>query len=149
MTIKKRGLGRGLEALLVDVSTKVERHQLLNLPIDSLQKNHYLAPEELNSDELQKLTNNIKMPDTFEPVVVRKIAGNNYEIVAGENRWHAARLAGLKEVPVIIKEIDDREAMAIALIETIQKENLNLLQEAKGLKNLIDEFEAMIRHLMN
>ena len=147
MSIKKRGLGRGLEALLVNVSTQEEKHQLQTLPIGILQKSNHLQHDDMNSDELQELTNAITAPDTFEPVVVRKIAENNYEIVAGENRWRAARLAGLQEVPVIIEEMDDREAIAIALIETIQKENLNLLQEAKGLRKLIDEFEAMVRHL--
>ena len=147
MSIKKRGLGRGLEALLVNVSTKEEKHQLRTLPIDILQKSNHLPHDDMNSDELQELTNAITAPDTFEPVVVRKIADNNYEIVAGENRWRAARLAGLQEVPVIIEEINDREAIAISLIETIQKENLNLLQEAIGLRKLIDEFEAMVRHL--
>jgi ParB family chromosome partitioning protein len=147
MSIKKRGLGRGLEALLVNVSAKEEKHQLRTLPIDTLQKRNHLPHGDVNSDELQELTNAITMPDTFEPVVVRKIAENNYEIVAGENRWRAARLAGLQEVPVIIEEINDREAIAIALIETIQKENLNLLQEAEGLRQLIDEFEAMVLHL--
>ena len=147
MSIKKRGLGRGLEALLVNVSTKEEKHQLRTLPIDILQKSNHLPHDDMNSDELQELANSITVPETFEPIIVRKIAENNYEIVAGESRWRAARLAGLQEVPVIIEEINDREAIAISLIETIQKENLNLLHEAKGLKKLIDEFEAMVRHL--
>jgi ParB family chromosome partitioning protein len=147
MSIKKRGLGRGLEALLVNVSTKEEKHQLRTLPIDILQKSNHLPHDDMNSDELQELTNAITAPDTFEPVVVRKIADNNYEIVAGENRWRAARLAGLQEVPAIIKERDDREAMALALIETIQKENLKLVQEAEDLRKLIDEFEAIVRRL--
>jgi len=147
MNLKKRGLGRGLEALLVDVSTKEEKQQLRTLPIDSLQRSSHLPPDDMNSDELQELANSITAPGTFDPIVVRKIAENNYEIVAGENRWCAAQLAGLQEVPVIIKEMDDREAMAIALMETIQKENINLLQEAKALRKLIDEFEAMVRSL--
>jgi ParB family chromosome partitioning protein len=147
MTIKKRGLGRGLEALLANVSPKEEKHQPQTLPIDILQRSNHLPSDDINSYELHGLAHSITAPDTFEPVVVRKITGNNYEIVAGENRWHAARLAGLQEVPVIIKEMDDREAIAIELIETIQKENLNLLQEANGLRKLIDEFEAMIRLL--
>jgi ParB family chromosome partitioning protein len=147
MSLKKRGLGRGLEALLVDVSTKEEKHKLQTLPIDTLQRGNHLPSDDMDSDELQELAYSIIASDTVEPVVVRKIAENNYEIVAGESRWLAARLAGLKEVPVIIKEIDDREAIAIALIETIQTENLNLLQEAESLRSLIDEFEAMVRHL--
>jgi ParB family chromosome partitioning protein len=147
MTLKKRGLGRGLEALLVNVSPKEEKHQVRTLPIDSLQRGSHLPPDDINSDELQELANSITMPSTFEPVVVRKISEHHYEIVAGENRWRAARLAGLQEVPVIIKEMDDREAMAIALIDVSQRENLNLLQEAEALKNLIDEFEAIVRQL--
>jgi ParB family transcriptional regulator, chromosome partitioning protein len=147
MSLKKRGLGRGLEALLVDVSTKEEKQQLRTLPIDIIQRGYHLPHDDMNSDELQELANSITTPGTFEPVVVRRTTENNYEIVAGESRWRAARLAGFQEVPVIIKEMDDREAMAMALIETIQKENFNLLQEAKGLRKLIDEFEAMVRHL--
>ena len=147
MSIKKRGLGRGLEALLVNVSAKEEKHQLQTLPIDILQKSNHLPHDDINSNELQELTSAITAPDTFEPVVVRKIADNNYEIVAGENRWRAARLAGLQEVPVIIEEMNDREAIAFALIETIQQENLNLLQEAEDFRKLIDEFETMVRHL--
>jgi ParB family transcriptional regulator, chromosome partitioning protein len=79
--------------------------------------------------------------------VIKKIGEDNYEIVAGESRWRASLLTGLEEMPVITKEMNDREALTIALIETIQKENLNLLQEAEGLRMLIDEFEAMVSHL--
>ena len=147
MTLKKRGLGRGLEALLVDVSSKDVKHQLQTLPIDILQLGHHLPPDDMDADELQELVNSITAAGTFEPVVVRKIAENNYEIVTGESRWRAARLAGLQEVPVIIKEMDESEALALALIDTIHKENLNLLQEAEALRKLIDEFEAMVHHL--
>jgi len=147
MNLKKRGLGRGLEALLVDVSPKEEKHQVRTLPIDILQRANHLPPDDTNSDELQELAHSITTTGTCEPVVVRKISENNYEVVAGENRWRAARLAGLTEVPVIIKEMDDGEAMAIALIEATQRENLNLLQEAEALRSLIDEFEAMVRHI--
>ena len=147
MNLKKRGLGRGLEALLVDVSPKEEKHQVRTLPIDILQRANHLPPDDTNSDELQELANSITTTGTCEPVVVRKISENNYEVVAGENRWRAARLAGLTEVPVIIKEMDDGEAMVIALIEATQRENLNLLQEAEALRSLIDEFEAMVRHI--
>ena len=147
MTFKKRGLGRGLEALLVDVSSKEEKHQLQTLPIDNLHRGSHLPPDDMDSDELQELAYSIIASDTVEPIVVRKIAEHNYEIVAGESHWSAARLAGLHEVPVIIKEMDEREAIAIALIDTIQKETLNLLQEAEGLKALLDEFEAMVRQL--
>jgi ParB family chromosome partitioning protein len=136
MTIKKHGLGRGLEALLANVSTKKEIHPQQILPINTLQKNNHLSPDDMNSDEL-----------TLEPVVVQKIADNNDGVGTGENSWRTNQAAGLQEVPVINKEMDHREAMAIALIETIQKENLNLVQEAEDLRKLIDEFEAMVRRL--
>ncbi len=136
MTIKKRGLGRGLEALLANVSTKEEKHPLQTLPINTLQKNNHLSPDNMNSDEL-----------TLEAVVVQKIAEYNSEIVGDENTWRAAQVAGLQEAWAINKEMDDREAVATALIETIQKENRNLLQEAEDLRKLIDEFEAMVRRL--
>ena len=147
MSFKKRGLGRGLEALLVDVSTKEDKYQLQTLPIGVLQRSNQLPSDDINSDELQELAYSIIASDAVEPIVVRKITGSNYEIVAGESRWSAARLAGLQEVPVIIKEMDDREAIAIALIETIQTENIKLLQEAEALRALIGEFEAMVRRL--
>ena len=147
MTLKKRGLGRGLEALLVDVSAKEVNHQLQTLPIDMLQRSNHLPPESVNSDDLQELANFIVAEDTIEPVVVRKTAKNSYEIVAGENRWHAARLAGLTEVPVIIQEMNDHEAMSQELIETIKNEHFNLLHEAEVLKRLIGEFEVMVRLL--
>lgn len=147
MTIKKRGLGRGLEALLVDVSTKEEKHQQQTQPIDNYKKSNHLTHDDMNSEGLEEFTNAKTRADTIEQVVERKTVENNYEIVAGENRWSVAGSAGLQEIPVIIEEMYDREAIAAALIETIKKENLNLLQEANNLKKLIDEFEAMVRHL--
>lgn len=147
MTLKKRGLGRGLEALLVDVSNKQENHQPQTLPIDILQRSNQLPLDNVNSIELQKLADSIARADTIEPVVVRKTANNSYEILAGESRWRAALIAGLTEIPVIIKEIDDREVIAIKLTENIHNENLLLLQEAEGLKKLLDEFESMVSQL--
>jgi ParB family chromosome partitioning protein len=147
MTINKRGLGRGLEALLANFSTQEEKHQLQTLPIDALQKSKQQSPDDMNSDELQELTEGLSEPDALKPVVVQKITANTYEIVGGENSWRAALSTGLQEVPVHIKDVDEREAIAIALIETIQQESLNLLQEAKGLRKLIDEFEEMVRRL--
>ena len=144
MTIKKRGLGRGLEALLVNVSTNGEKHQLQPQPVDNVKKSNHLLHDDMDADGFQELTNATTLADTFESVVVRKIAENNYEIVAGENRWRTARLSGLQEMPVIIKEVDNP---GIGPVETIQKESLNLLQEAESLKNLIDGIEAMLRNL--
>ena len=144
MTIKKRGLGRGLEALLGNASSPEEKQPL---PIKTLQKSSYLSSVGLDLDELQELASVVTMPDTFESVVTQKIVEDSAEIIAIEDSWHAGRLAGLQELPAVLKERDEREALAIALIETLQQENLNLVQEAEDLKKLIDEFEAMVRRL--
>ena len=144
MSIKKRGLGRGLEALLDNASSPEEKQPL---PIKTLQKSSHLSSVATDADELQVVASVVTMPDTFEFVVAQKIAENNAEIIAIEDSWHAGRLAGLQELPAVLKERDEREALAIALIETLQQENLNLVQEAEDLKKLIDEFEEMVRRL--
>ena len=141
MNVKKRGLGRGLDALLGDVSTTQERHHALEtLPIEYLQRGKYQPRKDINPEKLQELANSIKAQGIIQPIVVRSIAHNQYEIVAGERRWRAAQLAGLAEVPVVIKDVDDHAAMAIALIENIQREDLNPLEEADALKRLLEEF---------
>jgi ParB family chromosome partitioning protein len=139
--LKKRGLGRGLDALLGDVSAKEEKHHLQTLPIEYLQRGKYQPRKDINPEKLQELADSIRAQGIIQPVVVRKIGPEKYEIVAGERRWRAAAYAGLHEVPVIIKDIDDRAAMAIALIENIQREDLNPLEEAEALRRLLDEFE--------
>ncbi|MGZ8224743.1 MAG: ParB/RepB/Spo0J family partition protein [Methylobacter sp.] len=142
MTLKKRGLGRGLDALLGDVSAKEEKpHHLQTLPIEYMQRGKYQPRKDINPEKLQELADSIRAQGIIQPVVVRKIGPEKYEIVAGERRWRAAAYAGLHEVPVIIKDIDDRAAMAIALIENIQREDLNPLEEAEALRRLLDEFE--------
>jgi len=140
MALQKRGLGRGLDALLGDVSAPEEKQQLHTLPIEHLQRGKYQPRKDMNPEKLQELADSIKAQGVIQPVVVRKVAPDKYEIVAGERRWRAAQLAGLQEVPVVIKEIDDRAAMAIALIENIQREDLNALEEAEALRRLLDEF---------
>ncbi|MCX7075121.1 MAG: ParB/RepB/Spo0J family partition protein [Methylococcales bacterium] len=144
MTMKKRGLGRGLDALLGDVpvaekSTNTSAQQ--TLPIELLQRGKYQPRKDMNAEKLQDLANSIAMQGIVQPIVVRHISPEQYEIVAGERRWRAAQLAGLQDVPVIIKEMDDRTAMAIALIENIQREDLNVLEEAEALQRLLIEFE--------
>ena len=147
MSLKKRGLGRGLEALLDNVSTQDEKHQLQSIPVDIFQGSGQINPEYINLDGLLELANVITESRTSRYADIKKIGEDNYEIVAGESRWRASLITGLEEMPVITKEMNDREALTIALIETIQKENLNLLQEAEGLRNLIAEFEAMVNGL--
>jgi ParB family chromosome partitioning protein len=140
MTAIKRGLGRGLDALLGDVSAKSEKNAMQTLPIEYLQRGKYQPRKDMNPEKLQELTDSIKAQGVIQPVVVRSIGPDKYEIVAGERRWRAGQLAGLQEIPVVIREIDDRSAMAIALIENIQREDLNPLEEASALRRLLDEF---------
>ncbi len=143
MNMKKRGLGRGLDALLgdVQVAAKPENASMQQtLPIELLQRGKYQPRKDMNPEKLQDLANSIAMQGIVQPIVVRHISPEQYEIVAGERRWRAAQLAGLQDVPVIIKEMDDRTAMAIALIENIQREDLNVLEEADALQRLLTEF---------
>jgi ParB family chromosome partitioning protein len=149
MSIKKRGLSRGLDALLGDVSiakadiapSSSPLHTLQKLPVEFLQRGKYQPRRDINPEKLQELADSIKAQGIIQPVVVRQLESEKYEIVAGERRWRAAQLAGLHEVPVVVKEIDDRTAMAVALIENIQREDLNPLEEAEALARLLDEFE--------
>ena len=144
MTVKKRGLGRGLDALLGDMTnstpTAKPQHTPDSLPIEYLQRGKYQPRKDINPEKLQDLANSIKMQGIIQPIVVRAIADNRYEIIAGERRWRAAQLAGLADVPVVVKDIDDNAAMAIALIENIQREDLNPLEEADALRRLLEEF---------
>lgn len=140
MADKRRGLNRGLDALLGAVTLSEEKEHLQALPIEYMQRGKYQPRMDINADKLQELADSIKAQGIIQPVIVRKIGLDKYEIVAGERRWRAAQLAGLEQVPVVIKDIDDRAAMAIALIENIQREDLNPLEEAEGIKRLIDEF---------
>jgi ParB family transcriptional regulator, chromosome partitioning protein len=148
MTAIKRGLGRGLDALLGEVSPKPETTEQAKvaaataqvLPIEFLQRGKYQPRKEMAAEKLQELADSIKAQGIIQPVVVRSIGTDKYEIIAGERRWRAAQLAGLADIPVIIRNIDDRAAMAIALIENIQREDLNPLEEANALRRLLDEF---------
>ena len=140
MNLKKRGLGRGLDALLGDSPESNTPHNLQTLPIEVLQRGQYQPRKDMSAEKLQELANSIAMQGIVQPIVVRSIAPERYEIIAGERRWRAAQLVGLQEVPVVIREIDDRGAMAIALIENIQREDLNALEEAEALDRLLTEF---------
>ncbi len=143
MAVKKRGLGRGLNALLGDIvpAEKEKSHDLQTLPIEFLQRGKYQPRKDMKSEALQELADSIKAQGVIQPIVVRLIADDRYEIIAGERRWRAAQLASLQEIPVVIKDIDDRAAMAVALIENIQREDLNALEEAEAIKRLVDEFD--------
>ena len=143
MSIKLKGLGRGLDALLAgDGETK--RDEQRSLPIDRLRPGKYQPRTRMDEESLADLSLSIKAQGIMQPILVRAIdptpGAERYEIVAGERRWRAAQLAGLTEVPVLIRSIPDEQALAMALIENIQRENLNPLEEAMGLQRLIDEF---------
>ncbi len=142
-TAKKKRLGRGLDALLgnfTDAGGEHRKVELRDLPIDLLERGRYQPRTHMNKAALEELAQSIKAQGVLQPVVVRPLTGESYEIIAGERRWRAAQLAGLRSVPVVIRAIPDDAALAIALIENIQRENLNPVEEANGLQRLLDEF---------
>jgi len=139
--VKPKGLGRGLDALLSgDVDNADEAGSLTTLAVGQLQPGKYQPRTHMDQESLQNLADSIKAQGIMQPILVRQIAVDRYEIIAGERRWRASQLAGLKEVPVLVREIADESALAMALIENIQRENLNPIEEANGIKRLIDEF---------
>lgn len=138
---KLKGLGRGLDALLSrneDSSASVE--SLQNLEISVLQPGKYQPRTNMDQAALSELAESIKVQGIMQPILVRPIGAERYEIIAGERRWRAAKLAGLAEVPALIREVADESALAMSLIENIQRENLNPLEEALGIQRLINEF---------
>lgn len=151
-TAKKRGLGRGLEALLgpkaaAEAPQIVEAQPgdtLRQLPVDALIAGKYQPRRHWDEAKLAELAESIKAQGVIQPIVVREIrdrGGKTYEIIAGERRWRASKLAGLVEIPVVVRDVDDRTVVAMALIENIQREDLNPLEEAQALQRLIDEFD--------
>ena len=146
MSLKKRGLGRGLDALLTagkpaPVATAKERSELQQIPVEFLQPGKYQPRKDMSQDALEDLASSIKAQGVIQPIVVRPLAENRYEIIAGERRWRASQLAQLAEVPCLIKDVPDEAAVAIALIENIQREDLNAMEEAVALQRLLTEFE--------
>lgn len=155
MAVKKKGgLGRGLEALLgsaavpaaasgttTDKSGSAHDGDLRNLPVDIIQRGKYQPRIDMHPDTLEELADSIRAQGVVQPIVVRPIGPNRYEIIAGERRWRASQMAGLHEIPAVIREVPDNAAIAMALIENIQREQLNPMEEARALQRLIDEFE--------
>ena len=140
--MKNRGLGRGLDALLSNdgdnVSSKIETTNVM--PLSQLTPGKFQPRKNFNQDSLKELAKSIKAQGIIQPILVRLTSNNQYEIIAGERRWQAAKIAKLDEVPVVVKDISDSTALAMALIENIQREDLNVIEEARGIKRLIDEF---------
>ncbi len=143
---KKRGLGRGLEALLGPKAAETPPPEaqpgeaLRTLPVAHLQPGKYQPRMAMDPAKLSELAESIKAQGVIQPIVVRELAPGRFEIVAGERRWRASQEAGLAEVPVVVRELDDRTVIAMALIENIQREDLNPLEEAQSLQRLINEF---------
>ena len=152
MNAKKKRLGRGLDALLggSDVADEDSQQSLENkkepsspntLPIEKLQRGEYQPRTNMDQASLEELASSIKAQGIIQPILVRPVASDQYEIIAGERRWRAAQIAQLDEVPVLVRNIPDEATLAVALIENIQRENLNPVEEAIGLKRLMDEFD--------
>lgn len=146
MTVKKRGLGRGLDALLTSNRTSssesatVISSELQQLPVEFLKPGKYQPRKDMSQEALEDLASSIRAQGVIQPIVVRPIATNQFEIIAGERRWRASQLAQLAEVPCIVKDVPDEAAVAIALIENIQREDLNAMEEAVALERLLNEF---------
>lgn len=155
MILKKRGLGKGLSELglsellsdlnapptpVAQAAMAAEDSTLRQMPIDLLQPGKYQPRQDMKSDALHELADSIRSQGIIQPIVVRPIATGQYEIIAGERRWRAAQIAGLHDVPVVVRELSDEATVAVALIENIQREDLNAVEEATALARLIEEF---------
>lgn len=153
MTVRKRGLGRGLDALLTNSANAAARHEanettkishekgeLRKLPVEFLKPGKYQPRKDMAPEALEELAHSIKSQGIIQPIVVRTLGIDSYEIIAGERRWRAAQIAQLDVIPCLVKDVPDEAVIAIALIENIQREDLNALEEAVAYQRLIDEF---------
>ena len=149
MATKKRGLGRGLDALLGGASVsamqeeaaKVDTRELQQLPLELVQRGKYQPRRDMDPQALEELAQSIRNHGVMQPIVVRPVEGGRYEIIAGERRWRASQQAGLERVPALVREVPDEAAIAMALIENIQREDLNPIEEAVALQRLQQEFQ--------
>lgn len=145
MATKKRGLGRGLDALLGGDSRKTITEPVSNglaeIPVEWIQPGKYQPRRIIDDEALQELAASIRAQGVMQPIVLRSVGENRYEIIAGERRWRATQLAGLDKIPCVIKEVNDEAAVAMSLIENIQREDLNPMEEALALQRLIEEFD--------
>ena len=143
MASKKRGLGRGLDVLLGSEKKTVVQHGpiLDEIPIEWIKPGKYQPRKIMYDEPLQELAASIRAQGVMQPIVLRTIAENRYEIIAGERRWRACQIAGLGKIPAVIKDVNDEAAVAMSLIENIQREDLNPMEEAVALQRLIEEFD--------
>ena len=140
MAKAKGGLGRGLDSLISNAVDSSSSDRLTTVAIADIQPGRYQARVQIDDEALQELADSIKAQGIIQPVIVRERGLSQYELIAGERRWRASQLAGLTEIPVVIKTISDETALAMGLIENLQRESLNPIEEAQGLKRLADEF---------
>lgn len=136
----KGGLGRGLDSLLANGADNSSGDRLTTVAVKDIRPGRYQARVQIDDEALQELADSIKAQGVIQPVIVREHGLSRYELIAGERRWRAAQIAGLTEIPAVIKTISDETALAMGLIENLQRENLNPIEEAQGLKRLADEF---------
>ncbi|WP_342244699.1 ParB/RepB/Spo0J family partition protein [Pseudomonas sp. OTU5201] len=149
MAAKKRGLGRGLDALLggstvttlEEEAVKVDTRELQHLPLDLIQRGKYQPRRDMDPTALEELAQSIRVQGVMQPIVVRPIGAGRFEIIAGERRWRASQQAGLDKIPAMVREVPDEAAIAMALIENIQREDLNPIEEAIALQRLQQEFQ--------
>jgi ParB family chromosome partitioning protein len=150
MAVKKRGLGRGLDALLgaanpapaeAGATLAMGGNDLRDIPVDLIRRGKYQPRGEMDQEALQELANSIKVQGVMQPIVVRPVGADTFEIIAGERRWRATQLAGLDSIPAMVRDVPDEAAIAMSLIENIQRENLNPIEEAVALQRLQLEFE--------
>src|SRR5512134_2471819 len=135
---KPRGLGRGLDALLG--TGEAPRDTLATLPVGRIRPGRYQPRTRMGQEALAELAASIKTQGLMQPVLVRPVDRDRYELIAGERRWRAAQMAGLHEIPALVREVPDESALAMSLIENIQREDLNPIEEASGVQRLVDEF---------
>jgi len=148
MAVKKRGLGRGLDALLSgptvsaleEQAVQVDQKELQHLPLDVIQRGKYQPRRDMDPQALEELAHSIKRQGVMQPIVVRPIGGERFEIIAGERRWRASQQAGMETIPAMVRDVPDEAAIAMALIENIQREDLNPVEEANALARLQQEF---------
>lgn len=149
MATKKRGLGRGLDALLgganaaatQESTAQIDERELQQLPLDVIQRGKYQPRRDIDPVTLEELANSIRTQGVMQPIVVRSIGSGRYEIIAGERRWRASQQAGLDKIPALVRDVSDESAIAMALIENIQREDLNPIEEAVALQRLQQEFQ--------
>lgn len=143
MAANKRGLGRGLDTLLgnLDSQQQAAESELQHIALDLICRGKYQPRREMEPQALQELADSIRVQGVIQPIMVRPIEGDHFEIIAGERRWRASLLAGLEVIPAIVRDTTDQTAIAVALIENIQRENLNAIEEAVALKRLQEEFD--------